>query len=137
MTIETDLDRKIASTLGDLTIDKEQVRRLKIRDNARTVTTFVEEWLVSRYDQPGRDPAETFGDISAFMSKHLPTKNEKESIKNRLLTGESVVLLDHFSVRIDVKKGKRFVTIPCLEERNAETSITLLDEHSGLMSGGQ
>jgi ATP-dependent Lon protease len=136
MTIETELDRKIASTLGDLTIDKEQVRRLKIRDT-RTITTFVEEWLVSRYDQPGREPSETFGDISAFMSKHLPTKNEKESIKNRLLTGESVVLLDHFSVRVDVKKGKRFVTIPCLEERGAETSITLLDDHPGLMSGGQ
>lgn len=136
MTIATDLDRKIASTLGDLTIDKEQVRRLKIRDT-RTITTFVEEWLVSRYDQPGREQSEIFRDISAFMSKHLPNKNEKETIKNRLLTGESVVLLDHFSVRVDLQKGKRLVTIPCLEETKAETSLTLLDEHPGLMSGGQ
>jgi len=136
MTIATDLDRKIASTLGDLTIDKEQVRRLKIRDT-RTITTFVEEWLVSRYDQPGREQGEIFCDISAFMSKHLPTKNEKETIKNRLLTGESVVLLDHFSVRIDLKKGKRLVKIPCLEEERAETSLALLDEHPDLMSGGQ
>jgi len=122
--------------LGDLTIDKERVRHLKIRD-ARTITSFVEEWLVSRYDKPGRNSADTFSDITGFMSKHLPAKNEKEAIKNRLLSGESVVLLDHFSVRVDVKKGKRLVNIPSLEERNAEAGIALLDDHPGLLSGGQ
>lgn len=136
MSTVTELDRKIAGTLGDLTIDKEQVRWLKIRDT-RTITTFVEEWLVSRYDQPGRQQSEIFADISAFMSKHLPTKHEKEAIKHRLLSGESVVLLDHFAVRIDVKKGKRLVTIPCLDETRAETSPVLLEDHPGLMSGGQ
>lgn len=136
MTIATDFDRKVVGTLGDLTIDKERVRQLKIRD-ARTITSFVEEWLVSRYDQPGRQAADTFSDITGFMSKHLPTKTEKEAIKNRLLGGESVVLLDHFSVRVDVKKGRRLVNIPSLEEPHAEAGIPLLDEHPGLLSGGQ
>jgi ATP-dependent Lon protease len=136
MAINTELDHKIVDLLGDLTIDKEQVRRLKIRD-ARTITSFVEEWLVSRFDQPGKVEGQVYEDISSFMSKHLPTKSEKEAIKNRLLGGESVVVLDRFGVRVDVAKGKRFVTVPCLDESKAETTNTLLDEHPGLLSGGQ
>jgi len=136
MAIRSDLDRKILALLGDLSIDKEQVRRLKIRD-ARTITTFVEEWLVSRFDQPGLSEEEVYQKISAFMSKHLPTRNEKESIKNRLLAGETIVLLDCFSVRVDVSKGKRFISIPCLDENKAETSTRLLEAQPDLLSGGQ
>ena len=53
MAINNQLDRRIVEVLGDLTIDKERVRNLRIRD-ARTVTTFVEEWLVSRYQRPDK-----------------------------------------------------------------------------------
>jgi ATP-dependent Lon protease len=136
MAINTQLDRRIVEVLGDLTIDKERVRNLRIRD-ARTVTTFVEEWLVSRYQRPDKTDEEVYQDITAFMSKHLPTKNEKEIIKNRIINGESIILLDIFNVRVDISKGKRFVTIPCLDENRAETSNVLLDEHPGLLSGGQ
>ena len=136
MAINTDLDRKIVDLLGDLTIDKERVRNLRIRD-ARTVTTFVEEWLVSRYERPDKTDDAVYQDITTFMSQHLPTKNEKEGLKNRIVNGESVVVLDRFGVRVDVTKGKRFVSIPCLDESKAETSNVLLDEHPGLLSGGQ
>ena len=136
MAITTDLDRKIVELLGDLTIDKERVRNLRIRD-ARTVTTFVEEWLVSRYERPDKTTEAVYQDITAFMSQHLPTKSEKEGLKNRIVNGEIVVVLDHFIVRVDVTKGKRFVTIPCLGENKAEASNVLLDEHRGLLSGGQ
>jgi ATP-dependent Lon protease len=136
MTISSDLDRKIVELLGDLTIDKERVRNLRIRD-ARTVTTFVEEWLVSRYERPDKTAEAVYQDITAFMSQHLPTRSEKEGLKNRIVNGESVVVLDRFGVRVDVTKGKRFVSIPCLDENKAETSNVLLDEHPGLLSGGQ
>lgn len=136
MAINTNLDRKIIEVLGDLTIDKERVRNLRIRDT-RTITTFVEEWLVSRYQRPDKDDSQVFQDISAFMSKHLPTKSEKEVIKNRIVNGESVLLLDRFEVRVDIKQGKRFVAIPCLEENRAEVSNVLLEEHPALLSGGQ
>lgn len=136
MAIKTELDRKIVEVLGDLTIDKERVRNLRIRDT-RTITTFVEEWLVSRYQHPDKADEQVFQDISAFMSKHLPTKSEKEHIKNRIINGESIVLLDRFDVRVDVKQGKRFVSIPCLDLSGAELSNRLLEEHPALLSGGQ
>jgi ATP-dependent Lon protease len=136
MAITSDLDRKIIALLGDLTIDKERVRNLRIRD-ARTVTTFVEEWLVSRYQRPDKTDEAVYQDITSFMSQHLPTKSEKEGIKNRIVNGDSVVVLDRFDVRVDVTKAKRFVSIPCLGEGKAEVRNDLLDEHPGLLSGGQ
>ncbi|EGV17031.1 BREX system Lon protease-like protein BrxL [Thiocapsa marina] len=136
MAINTNLDRKIVELLGDLTIDKERVRNLRIRET-RTITTFVEEWLVSRYQRPDKSDDAVFNDITSFMRQHLPTKSEKEVIKNRIINGDSVVLLDRFDVRVDIKQGKRFVTIPCLDESRAEASNVLLEEHSALLSGGQ
>ncbi len=136
MAINTVLDQKIVELLGDLTIDKEKVRNLRIRET-RTITTFVEEWLVSRYQRPEKTDDAIFSDITSFMSQHLPTKSEKEVIKNRIVNGESVVLLDRFDVRVDIKQSKRFVSIPCLDESRAEVSNLLLDEHPALLSGGQ
>ncbi|WP_295586900.1 BREX system Lon protease-like protein BrxL [uncultured Lamprocystis sp.] len=136
MAIITDLDFKIVELLGDLTIDKERVRNLHIRE-ARTVTTFVEEWLVSRYERPDKKDDAVYQEITAFMTQHLPTKTEKEGLKNRIVNGDSVVVLDRFTVRVDVSKGKRLVSIPCLDESRAEASNVLLDEHPGLLSGGQ
>lgn len=130
------LDQKILEIFGELTIDKKSVRELKIRE-ARTITSFVEEWLVSRYQEKSNDKTEIYQEITAFMSKHLPKKTEKETIKNRLLSGESIVILDRFSVRIDVTKGLRLVTIPCLEHNDARIIPEILDKHDELLSGGQ
>ncbi|MDD5037091.1 MAG: BREX system Lon protease-like protein BrxL [Methylococcaceae bacterium] len=130
------LDQKILETFGELTIDKKSVRELKIRE-ARTITSFVEEWLVSRYLSKTSDKSELYQAITDFMSKHLPKKTEKESIKNRLLSGDSIVLLDKFSVRIDVTKGLRLVSIPCLELNDAQVIPDILDKHDELLSGGQ
>jgi ATP-dependent Lon protease len=87
----------------------------KIREK-RTIPSFVEEWMISRFQKPDKSNAEVYADITSFMSKHLPSKTEKETIKYRLHSGDSVVLLDRFEVRIDISKGKKLLTIPCLLE---------------------
>ncbi|MDM8545782.1 BREX system Lon protease-like protein BrxL [Candidatus Venteria ishoeyi] len=136
MAINSDFDHKLISIFGDISIDKAAVRDLKIRD-ARTITSFVEEWLVSRYQQPGKSNAQVYADITDFMSKHLPTKNEKQTIKHRLNQGESIVLLDRFTVSVDIKKKQSFIKIPCLDENNAVVDNGVLDANPGLLSGGQ
>ena len=77
------LDEKIITLFGDLTIDKALVRSLKIREK-RAITSFVEEWLISRFQHPEKTNAEIYNDVKEFMSKHLPAKNEKEAIKHQL-----------------------------------------------------
>jgi ATP-dependent Lon protease len=130
------LDQKILEVFGELTIDKKAVRDLKIRE-ARTITSFVEEWLVSRHQSQAEDSVAVYQAITAFMSKHLPKKTEKEAIKMRLLAGESLVLLDNFSARIDLAKGLRLLTVPSLEVGDAQVLEEVLDRHDALLSGGQ
>ena len=130
------LDEKINAAFSELIIDKALVRDLKIRDK-RTIPSFVEEWMISRFQKPDKSNAEVYADITSFMSKHLPSKTEKETIKYRLHSGDSVVLLDRFEVRIDISKGKKLLTIPCLEERNATVSHEVLEKNQSLLEGGQ
>ena len=130
------LDQKIVEVFGELTIDKKAVRDLKIRE-ARTITSFVEEWLISRYQAKAADNAAVYQAVTDFMSKHLPKKTEKESIKKRLLDGEVMVLLDNFSVRIDFAKGLKLVEVPSLEVNDAQVIDEVLDKHDALLNGGQ
>ncbi len=130
------LDEKISSLFSELVIDKALVRTLKIREK-RTIPTFVEEWLISRYQVPGKSNADVYSEITDFMSKHLPTKTEKEKIKYRLQQNDSVVLLDRFDARIDIAKDRKLISIPCLDERNAYVSSEVLDKNKSLLEGGQ
>ncbi len=130
------LDDKINAAFAELIIDKALVRQLKIREK-RTIPSFVEEWLISRFQKQGKSHAEIYADITGFMSKHLPSKTEKETIKYRLQSGDSVVLLDRFEVRIDIKADKKCLTIPCLEERNATVANEVLEKNQSLLEGGQ
>jgi len=130
------LDEKINAAFSEIIIDKALVRTLKIREK-RTIPSFVEEWLISRFQKPDKSHADIYADITAFMSKHLPAKTEKETIKYRLQSGDSVVLLDRFEVRIDISKGKKLLTIPCIEERNATVSNDVLEKNQTLLEGGQ
>ncbi len=130
------LNEKIASAFGELIIDKALVRTLKIREK-RTIPSFVEEWLISRFQKPNTSQPEVYQAITGFMSQHLPAKTEKETIKYRLQSGESVVLLDRFDVRIDIAKDRKLLTIPCLDERNAYVTNEVLEKNQSLLEGGQ
>jgi ATP-dependent Lon protease len=130
------LDHKIREIFSELTIDKALVRKLKVREQ-RTIPTFVEEWLITRFQQPGKSDGDVYKDITSFMSNHLPAKTEKEKIKYRLQLNESVVLLDRFEARIDINKDKKLLTIPCLDERNAHVAQEVLEKNQTLLEGGQ
>lgn len=131
-----ELDNKIRENFSELTIDKALVRQLKIREK-RTIPSFVEEWLISRFQETGKSNTDVYNDITSFMSKHLPAKTEKEKIKYQLQRSDEVVLLDRFDARIDIKNDRKLITIPCLDERNAHVSHEVLEQNSSLLEGGQ
>ncbi|MDF1583255.1 MAG: BREX system Lon protease-like protein BrxL [Methyloprofundus sp.] len=136
MISKEELDYKICEHFSELTIDKALVRLLKIRDK-RTIPTFVEEWLISRFQEPGKSNADVYSDITSFMSKHLPAKTEKEKIKYQLQLNNSVVLLDRFDARIDIKNDRKLISVPCLDERNAYVTNEVLEQNETLLEGGQ
>ena len=116
------LDTKIYAHFSNIVIDKGLVRSLKIREK-RTIPSFVEEWLISRFQKEGKTNADIYQDVTAFMSKHLPAKTDKERIKHKLQSGKEVVILDRFNLRIDIAKDKKLLSIPCIEETNASQKV--------------
>ncbi len=131
-----ELDKKISEAFSDLVIDKALVRSLKIRDK-RTIPSFVEEWLISRFQKSDKSNADIYQDVTAFMSKHLPAKTEKERIKHELQSGNALTILDRFNVRIDIAKDKKMLTVPCIEETNARVSNEVIEQNPILLEGGQ
>ena len=131
-----ELDERINLLFSDLVIDKALVRRLKIREN-RAIPSFVEEWLISRFQEPETSDEAIYQAITGFMSKHLPTKTEKDKLKRQLQRGQALVILDKFEVSIDIKNNKQRVSIPCLDETLASVTHEVLDNNESLLEGGQ
>jgi ATP-dependent Lon protease len=134
--LKAELDTKIQRAFGTLTIDKELVRSLKIRDK-RTIPSFVEEWLVARFQKPEASKSDTFKAITDFMSKHLPDKSDKNKLKYAIQNREPTVLLDRFEVRIDIAKDKRLLTIPSIDENSGTITKDVLNANHSLLEGGQ
>lgn len=131
-----ELDERINLLFSDLVIDKALVRRLKIREN-RAIPSFVEEWLISRFQESETSDEAIYQSITGFMSKHLPTKMEKDKLKRQLQRGQALVILDKFEVSIDIKNNKQRVSIPCLDETHASVTHDVLDNNESLLEGGQ
>lgn len=99
---------------GEACIDKTLC--LKTGLVARSIPTFVGEWLIDRFCSEGNLTEDVLLEIELFIREHLPTKDQKEEIKNRLSNGETLVLLDQYSVTVDLKSMTHRLLIPCIDE---------------------
>jgi len=102
---------------------------------SRSIPTFVAEWVLDRFCKDGVLNEETQGNINSFIKEHLPRKDQKEEIKHHLSQGESLTILDQFSVNIDLKTNTRRVIIPCIDEKGFVENF-LLEKYPNLLGGG-
>lgn len=130
-----DFDSKLKDVFGDLVIDKQLVRSLGIRSE-RTIPSFVEEWLVTRFAKPGIDKEETRRGILEFIKKHLPAKIDKDLFLNRLHNGEQVTVLDAFKARVDLSKDCKYVNAPSLQQGNISVDQETIEDCPDLLTGG-
>jgi len=128
-------DNKLVALFGDLVIDKALVRTLGIR-NARTIPSFVEEWLVTRFSKPEDDAQTTKKLILDFIQKHLPAKTDKQIFLDRLHNGAQVTVLDNFSAKIDLQKDCKFVQVPSLGEGKVSVDAQTIEDNPDLLRGG-
>jgi ATP-dependent Lon protease len=131
----TQFDAKLKEIFGDLVIDKQLVRTLGIR-NERTIPSFVEEWLVTRFTTAEKDQEQIRRAILDFIKKHLPAKADKDYFLNRLHNGEQVTVLDSFKARVDLAKDCKFVSAPSLQQNHISVDQQIIDECPDLLSGG-
>ena len=120
---------------AEVTVDKGLTRSLRLEE--RGIPTFVAEWLVDREQrrQPGADVAALDAGVRAFVADHLPRKEHKERLRNRLLNGEVLSVLDNFRATVDLRRERRLVEIPSLDEKG-EVDPAVVDQFEGLLGGG-
>lgn len=124
---------KTRRIFGDVCIDKGLF--LSSGMLARSIPTFVAEWILDRYCPEGALTDEVKSKTNSFIEEHLPRKDQKEELKNRLSQGEALTILDHFSVHVDLRTNRKFVRIPCIDE-TGYIEGHLLDKYPNLLGGG-
>jgi len=124
------LDNLIAHCFPDVAVDKGISR--SITASQRAIPAFVRDWLVSRYTNGQRVDHERIRD---FLSHHLPDKQQREVLRNHLLNGQELVLLDGYEVTVDLNRGERLLKIPSLDIFNARIKPALVERYPLLLSG--
>jgi len=126
-------ETKARNIFGEVCIDKSLMDKSGLRE--RSIPTFVGEWLIDRYCEAGDFNEEVEKKIRNFINKHLPSKDQKDVIKNRLSNGEAVVILDNFIVTIDLKKDRKILHIPCIDTKGYVENY-LVDKYPNFLRGG-
>lgn len=129
------LDKLIKDNFEEVAVDKGLVRRLNLEEQG--IPTFVAEWLIEREKRKIRslDDEEISKNIQIFIKNHLPSKSQKQYVKNRLQNGERIKVLDKFGVKINLKKNEKEVVIPSIDEKG-KINPTVVDKYEGLLEGG-
>ena len=127
----TSLDNKALENLGDRVVIKALARQNALERLPR----YVSEYLVAkkvRLDTWKTDLAE----LQERIKLLLPSFEERELLKERLLSSGELTIIDQIEVRVDLNKGQRWATIPALNETNARIDATVLEKNVGLLLGG-
>ncbi|RMG73907.1 MAG: BREX system Lon protease-like protein BrxL [Chloroflexi bacterium] len=125
----------VRDAFAEVAIEKSISRELRLEDQG--IPTFVAEWLIDREQRraAGGSLEDVRKNIHAFIREHLPRKEQKEVLRNRLSNGEVLRILDNFRVTVDLKKNRRRLIIPSLDEVG-EIETHLLEQFEGLLQGG-
>lgn len=126
-------ERKAKEVFEEVCIDKSLVQKIGLE---RTIPNYVAEWLIDRFCPEGKVTKDNLKKMKDFIDNHLPPKGKKEILRNRLLNGESLLILDDYSVYIDLNTGKRKLKIPSLDLENAYIERQIVDNYPMLLCGG-
>ncbi len=128
-------EQKSLDNFGDIIINKGLIHQAGF--GSRAIPKYVGEWIISHYNNDELNLSEDGRDkIAKFISKYVPPKGAKESIKNKLLEQEEIQLLDNFSVYINLVKGDRYLNIPFLDEHSAFIVPQVVQDNEMLFSSG-
>jgi len=103
---------------------------------ARAIPTYVGEWILSRYVEDGELSSQSRANVAQFITKYLPAKGQKDTIKDTLLRQETVKILDDYSVTVNLRTGQRQLRIPYLDLNDAFIDGYIVDQHMLLLTSG-
>lgn len=124
------LDKKIERIFPDVCVHKGIAASVGL--SGRVIPAFVFDWLVSRYRT--REGGVDGDGIRRFIARYLPDKKQKESLLYELTLGNSIKILDAFSVKVHPTKGHLQLRIPSLDI-TGRVIETIVDENPLLLYG--
>jgi len=127
-------EQKALDYYGEVIINKHLIHAAGF--GARAIPTYVGEWILSHFIEDGELTGSSRERIAAFLGKYLPSKGQKDEIKNRLLKMETVQLLDDFSISVNLKTGQRHLRIPLLDVSDAYIAELIVDQNELLVTSG-
>lgn len=127
-------EEKALDYYGEVVINKHLIHEAGF--GARAIPTYVGEWILSHYAQDGELTGDSREKIALFLTRFLPTKGQKDEIKNRLLKMETIQLLDDYHVSVNLKTGERNLQIPLLDINDARVSGHIVDNNELLVTSG-
>jgi len=128
--MSTMLDEKIEKTFPDVCVNKGLAGKAGL--SSRALPAFVSDWLVSRYrTKEGLDS----DSIAKFVARHLPDKQQKESLLYELRNGNVLKILDSYSVSVHPSTGDLVLRIPALDSANARIIERIVDANPLLLMG--
>lgn len=120
---------------GEIVINKSLIHQAGF--GSRAIPTYVGEWIISHYVGDNQELTEENREkIAAFIQKYVPTKAQKEAIKNKLFEQDEIKLLDNYSIYVNLVKGDRYLNIPFLDETSAFANPHVINENEMLLTSG-
>lgn len=118
----------------DVCVNKGLARRASL--GAQNIPMYVSEWIVSRYMTDGKLDDSARQLMREFVNKHLPSKDQKEQLKARLKQGEALLILDSYTVEVNLRTNQFSLKIPCLDENRADVETSIVEKYPLLLGSG-
>lgn len=128
-----EFNAKVRDCFGEVSIEKSLYIKSGLKD--LSIPAFVAEWIIDHECSEGSILEEAKKAIHDFVRNHLPRKDQKENIRNALANGETRTLIDHFSVSVDLKRQRKILRIPCIDETGF-VEEWIIDKNPRLLGAG-
>ncbi len=124
-------DLRVAEVLGDKGVHKDLAQQASFHGLPR----FVTEYLLAKFvkKETWKQDVEK---VKNRIRDLLPNPENREMIKERLLSTSEVTLIDQVDCRVDLKEGKRWARVPSLDENKVGVTPEILEQCPGLLLGG-
>jgi ATP-dependent Lon protease len=127
-------EKKAQDYYGEVIINKGLMAKAGF--GARSIPVYVGEWIISQFIENGEINEESREQITGIVTKYLPQKADKNRILDDLKNHRPVQMLDDFRVTVNLDKNIHQLSIPLLDESNAQIQRPILDENPMLLRTG-
>ncbi|MFR3366876.1 MAG: anti-phage BREX system Lon protease BrxL [Gallintestinimicrobium sp.] len=102
------LENKIREVFADMVVLKDPQRSEYF--SKLSIPSYMRDWLVMRFSD--EDGTIDYDSVKRYINKYIPSREDYEQFKFRMVNGENVQFLARVRVTVDIKTGKTQFELP-------------------------